>query len=114
MRALDVLSQRPYVDRKRLAVIGLSYGGTMATHLLVNDRRLKCGVVSGYISTIRGDALLERGRGNTCGAQHVRTSSYTLTFPMCWGWLCRSPSCSRWERRRPVSTSAICTGRNCT
>jgi hypothetical protein len=43
----------------------------MTTHLVVNDRRLKAAVVSGYISTVRGDALGERGKGNTCGAQHV-------------------------------------------
>ncbi|MBM4044551.1 MAG: hypothetical protein FJ279_05500 [Planctomycetes bacterium] len=43
----------------------------MTTHLIINDPRLKVAVVSGYISTVRGDALLERGKGNTCGAQHV-------------------------------------------
>jgi len=43
----------------------------MTTHLLINDRRLRAGVVSGYISTVRRDALGKRGKGNTCGAQHV-------------------------------------------
>jgi hypothetical protein len=38
---------------------------------LINDRRVRAGVVSGYISTVRGDALGKRGKGNTCGAQHV-------------------------------------------
>jgi dienelactone hydrolase len=71
MRAVDVLCQHPRVDVRRIAVIGLSYGGTMATHLLINDRRIRAGVVSGYLSTVRGDALGERGKGNTCGAQHV-------------------------------------------
>jgi len=71
MRAVDVLVSRPEVDPGRLAVIGLSQGGTMTTHLIVNDPRLKVAVVSGYISTVRYDALGERGKGNTCGAQHV-------------------------------------------
>jgi dienelactone hydrolase len=71
MRCVDVLCRRPDVDPRRLGVLGLSQGGTMTTHLFVNDRRLKAAVVSGYISTVRGDALGERGKGNTCGAQHV-------------------------------------------
>jgi len=71
MRAIDVLAQRKDVDPRRLGVIGLSYGGTMSTHILANDRRIKAGVVSGYISTVRGDALNMRGLGNTCGSQHV-------------------------------------------
>ena len=71
MRAVDVLAAHPNVDPGRIGVIGLSYGGTMATHLLINDRRIRAGVVSGYLSTVRGDALNMRGKGNTCGAQHV-------------------------------------------
>jgi dienelactone hydrolase len=71
MRAVDVLLRHPRVDPRRLGVIGLSQGGTMTTHLLINDPRLRVGVVSGYVSTVRGDALGERGKGNTCGAQHV-------------------------------------------
>lgn len=70
-RAVDALLTRRDVDPTRLAVIGLSQGGTMTTHLIVNEPRLKVAVVSGYISTVRGDALTMRGRGNTCGAQHV-------------------------------------------
>jgi len=71
MRAVDVLLKLPNVDARRIGVIGLSFGGTMATHLLINDRRIRAGVVSGYVSTVRGDALNMRGKGNTCGAQHV-------------------------------------------
>ncbi len=71
MRAVDALIAQPNVDRRRIGVIGLSYGGTMATHLLINDRRIRAGVVSGYLSTVRSDALNMRGKGNTCGAQHV-------------------------------------------
>jgi len=71
MRAVDVLAGCPYVDPRRIGVIGISYGGTMATHILINDPRVRAGVVSGYLSTVRYDALNMRGRGNTCGAQHV-------------------------------------------
>jgi len=71
MRAVDVLTEHRHVDPDRIGVIGLSYGGTMSTHLLANDERIRVGVVSGYISTVRGDALTDRGNGNTCGAQHV-------------------------------------------
>jgi dienelactone hydrolase len=71
MRGLDFLSGHPAVDASRLGVLGLSYGGTMASHLLVNDQRLKAGVVSGYLSTVAGDVFNDRGKGNTCGAQAV-------------------------------------------
>lgn len=74
MRAVDVLVRHPNVDPKRIAVIGLSQGGTMSTHLLINEPRIKTGVVSGYISTVRGHGLRRRGSGkgvNSCGAQHV-------------------------------------------
>jgi len=71
MRAVDILAAHPAVNPRRLGVIGLSYGGTMATHMLINDRRIRAGVVSGYISTIGGDALQRDSGPNTCGAQHV-------------------------------------------
>ena len=71
MRAVDVLVGHPSVDPRRIGVVGLSYGGTMATHLLINDRRIRAGVVSGYLSTVRDDALNMRGTCNSCGAQHV-------------------------------------------
>lgn len=71
MCVIDYLCAHPHVDGRRIAVIGLSQGGVMATHLLACERRIKVGVVSGYISTVRGDALNMRGKGNTCGAQHV-------------------------------------------
>lgn len=71
MRAVDILAARPEVDPERLGVIGLSYGGTMAMHLAINDPRLRVAVVSGYLSTVRGDAITMRGAGNFCGSQHV-------------------------------------------
>ncbi|NLT41960.1 MAG: prolyl oligopeptidase family serine peptidase [Anaerolineae bacterium] len=71
MRALDILATRPEVDAERLGVIGLSYGGTMTLHLAANDPRLKVAVMSGYLSTVRGDAITKRGGGNFCLGQHV-------------------------------------------
>lgn len=71
MRAVDVLAARPEVDPARLGVIGLSYGGTMSMHLAINDPRLRVAVVSGYLSTVRGDAITQRDVANFCGSQHV-------------------------------------------
>jgi len=71
MRAVDILASRPEVDASRLGVLGLSYGGTMTTHLAINDPRLKVAIISGYLSSVRGDAITMRGKGNFCGAQHV-------------------------------------------
>jgi hypothetical protein len=91
MRAVDFLARLPHVDPKRIGVIGLSYGGTMATHLLASDSRIKAGVVSGYISTVRGDALNDRGKGNTCGAQHVPGLLAHGDIPDVLGLACPKP-----------------------
>jgi len=91
MRAVDLLARHPQVDARRLGVIGLSYGGTMATHLLANDARLRAGVVSGYISTVRGDALGRRGKGNTCGAQAVPDLLSHGDIPEILGLACPKP-----------------------
>jgi len=99
MRAVDVLCARPEVDRRRLAVIGLSQGGTMSAHLLINDRRLRTGVVSGYLSTVRGDALTDRGKGNTCGAQHVPGLLRHGDIPDMLGLACPKPVLFEMGRR---------------
>jgi dienelactone hydrolase len=70
MRGLDLLQGLPYVEATRLGVVGLSFGGTMATFLAALDERVRCAVISCYLSTI-GDALSHRGRANTCGSQFV-------------------------------------------
>jgi dienelactone hydrolase len=69
-RCLDYLQSRRDVDAGRLGMIGCSFGGTMTTYTAALDRRVKAAVVSGYLSTI-GDALGDRGGGNTCGSQFV-------------------------------------------
>lgn len=70
IRTIDYIQSRKEVDPKRIGCIGLSFGGTMATYLSALDRRIKASVVSCYISTIRWDALGDRGKVNTCGAQY--------------------------------------------
>lgn len=70
MRTLDYLQSRHEVDPGRLGMAGLSFGGTMTTYLSALDPRIRVAVISGYISTVRGDALTDRGKGNTCGNQY--------------------------------------------
>lgn len=71
MRTLDLLAQHPHVDADRLGVCGLSFGGTMTTYLAALEPRLKVACISGYLSTIKGDAMTLRGLGNFCGAQYM-------------------------------------------
>jgi hypothetical protein len=47
MRALDYLSTQPYVDKLRMNVFGISYGGTLASYLGGCDPRIKVTVASG-------------------------------------------------------------------
>jgi dienelactone hydrolase len=77
IRTIDYLQGRKEVDPSRIGCAGLSFGGTMATYLSAMDRRIKASVISGYLSTIRGDALGDRGKVNTCGAQY---SPYLLLY----------------------------------
>ena len=70
MRGIDLLQELPYVDPARIGMVGLSFGGTMTTVLAALDDRIRCAVISGYLSTIH-DALSHRGRANTCGSQFV-------------------------------------------
>lgn len=71
MRTLDYLQSRKEVDKNRIGCVGLSFGGTMTTYLAALDERIKVACISGYLSTIRGDAIRMRGRGNFCGAQYM-------------------------------------------
>ena len=47
-RSLDVLLKRPEVDPKRVAMVGLSYGGYYALVTPALDTRIKCAVSSCY------------------------------------------------------------------
>jgi dienelactone hydrolase len=71
MRTVDYLASRPEVDPDRLGVGGLSFGGTMTTYLAALEPRLKVACISGYVSTVKNDAITMRGKGNFCGAQYM-------------------------------------------
>jgi dienelactone hydrolase len=65
-RALDVLSAHPLVDPARIAAAGLSYGGTCTLFLAALDERVRCAVVSGYLSSWRAAHTVP---WNMCGSQ---------------------------------------------
>jgi len=71
MRTVDYLASRPEVDADRLGVGGLSFGGTMTTYLAALEPRLKVACISGYVSTVKDDAITMRAKGNFCGAQYM-------------------------------------------
>jgi len=53
MRAIDYLETRREVDRRRIAAMGISGGGTTTFYLACVDTRVKVAVVSGYFNTFR-------------------------------------------------------------
>ncbi|MDX1935439.1 MAG: alpha/beta hydrolase family protein [Capsulimonadales bacterium] len=57
MRAIDYLATRPEVDPKRIAVLGISGGGTTALFTAALDVRVAACVVSGYLNTF-ADSIL--------------------------------------------------------
>jgi dienelactone hydrolase len=65
-RALDVLCAHELVDADRVAVAGLSYGGTCSLFLAALDPRVRVAVVSGYLSSWRAAHTVP---WNMCGSQ---------------------------------------------
>lgn len=65
-RGLDVLEDHPLVDPARIAVAGLSYGGTMSLFLSATDERISVAIVSGYMSSW---AEAHKLPWNMCGSQ---------------------------------------------
>jgi len=65
-RALDVLTGHPLVDPNRVAVAGLSYGGTCTLFLTALDERVKAAIVSGYLASWQA---AHRVPWNMCGSQ---------------------------------------------
>jgi len=65
-RALDLLCAHPLVDRERIAVAGLSFGGTCSLFLAALDDRIRVAVVSGYLSSWRAAHTIP---WNMCGSQ---------------------------------------------
>jgi dienelactone hydrolase len=65
-RALDVLCAHELVDADRVAVAGLSYGGTCSLFLAALDPRVRVAIVSGYLSSWRAAHTVP---WNMCGSQ---------------------------------------------
>ena len=65
-RCLDVLEAHPLVDRGRIGMVGLSYGGTVTLFLAARDERVAACVVSGYFSSW---AEAHKMPWNMCGSQ---------------------------------------------
>jgi dienelactone hydrolase len=53
IRAVDYLTTRPEVDTERMAIMGISGGGTTSFFTAALDDRLRAAVVSGYFCTFR-------------------------------------------------------------
>jgi dienelactone hydrolase len=64
--ALDLLTEDPLVAPDRIAVAGLSYGGTCALFLAALDERVAAAVVSGYLASW---ASAHTVPWNMCGSQ---------------------------------------------
>jgi pimeloyl-ACP methyl ester carboxylesterase len=65
-RSLDVLAEHPLVDPARIAMVGLSYGGTVTLFTAACDTRVAAAVVSGYFSSW---AESHKMPWNMCGSQ---------------------------------------------
>lgn len=52
-RAIDLLSTRKEVDMNRLAIMGISAGGTTALYSAALDERIKCAIVVSAVSTYK-------------------------------------------------------------
>jgi len=57
LRCLDYLETRPEADMSRVAMIGLSGGGTVTTFTAALEERLKVAVISGYFCQWRASIL---------------------------------------------------------
>jgi dienelactone hydrolase len=89
-RAVDVLSEHPLVDSRRIGVAGLSYGGTVSLFLAAVDRRIRAAVVSGYLSSWRAAHTVPF---NMCGSQvlpgqlgaleHLDLGALAAPVPLC-------------------------------
>jgi dienelactone hydrolase len=93
MRCVDYLQSRPEVDPDRLGIGGLSFGGTMTTYLAALEPRLKVACISGYVSTVKGDAITMRGKGNFCGAQYMPGLLTIGDIPEVAGLIAPKPLC---------------------
>ena len=58
LRAFDYLASRPEVDASRLAVWGMSGGGTLSSYLMALEPRVKAAVPNGYLTSLRSLAQI--------------------------------------------------------
>ena len=65
-RATDFICTLPFVDSKRLGVMGLSYGGTMTTWCMLTDERFIAGDIICYAGPFHDIAYKTY---NVCGSQ---------------------------------------------
>ena len=68
MRVIDFLLTREEVDPDRIGCMGLSFGGTMTTYLVLLDDRIKAADIICYATTTEHYAV---SRPNFCGSQLV-------------------------------------------
>jgi dienelactone hydrolase len=66
MRALDYLCAQDFVDRERIGVMGMSFGGTMTTWMAIADARIKAANIICYSDRFADFAIRD---GNVCGSQ---------------------------------------------
>ncbi|MFA9478050.1 alpha/beta hydrolase family protein [Phycisphaerales bacterium AB-hyl4] len=64
--ALDYLCQQPYVDADRIGVMGLSFGGTMATWIALCDERVAAADIICYSDRFADFVMRDV---NACGSQ---------------------------------------------
>lgn len=57
IRAIDYLETRPEIDPKRIAVMGISGGGTITFFSAAVETRIKVAVISGYFNTFRDSIM---------------------------------------------------------
>jgi fermentation-respiration switch protein FrsA (DUF1100 family) len=65
-QCINLLSEHPLVDRGRIGMVGISYGGTITLFTAAVDTRVAACVVSGYFSSW---AVSHRMPWNMCGSQ---------------------------------------------
>jgi len=65
-RALDYLCEQPFIDPRRIGVMGLSFGGTMTTWMALCDDRIKAADIICYADRFDNFAIRYV---NTCGSQ---------------------------------------------
>ena len=65
---IDYLETVPEVDKDRIGMMGLSYGGTMTTFVTAVEPRIKAADIIGYVNPFSAFAV---ERANFCGSQMV-------------------------------------------